>query len=240
MYSNTQSTSLAAFHASRLTPSTFLIKEYDDIYSEQPHIYAKVIPAANTILLIDTGCGGASNNPKVNVKSLRHFIESFKIEDNDGLPLNDGGAMDYVVVLTHCHYDHILGVEDFKDSLILASGYSPSFLDQAVFSEHSLCNTLGIRTPQYSPTLVPHQYSITSSNIDRIPLGVTILHTPGHTPDEVALYDEAEMMLYVGDSLYEYEPIIFSEGRIDRNLVLIGGLFNLFRGRKECGFADLN
>lgn len=44
---------------------------------------------------------------------------------------------------------------------------------------------------------------------------MTILHTPGHTPDEVAVYDEAEMMLYVGDSLYEYEPIIFpSEGSI--------------------------
>jgi hypothetical protein len=44
---------------------------------------------------------------------------------------------------------------------------------------------------------------------------VTIFHTPGHTPDEIALYDHAEMMLYVGDSLYEYEPIIFpSEGSI--------------------------
>ena len=81
--------------------------------------------------------------------------------------------------------------------------------------EHSLCNALGIHTPQYSPTLVPHQYAITSSTIGRIPLGVSILHTPGHTPDEVALYDEAEMMLYVGDSLYEYEPIIFPrEGSI--------------------------
>jgi glyoxylase-like metal-dependent hydrolase (beta-lactamase superfamily II) len=44
---------------------------------------------------------------------------------------------------------------------------------------------------------------------------VTVFHTPGHTPDEIALYDHAEMMLYVGDSLYEYEPIIFpSEGSI--------------------------
>lgn len=44
---------------------------------------------------------------------------------------------------------------------------------------------------------------------------MTILHTPGHTPDEIALYDEAEKMLYVGDSLYEWEPIIFpKEGSI--------------------------
>ena len=107
LYSNTQATSIAAFHASRLTGSTFLIKEYNDIYSERPHIYAKIIQAANTILIIDTGCGGATNDAKVKVKSLRQFIESFKIEDNHGLPLSNGGTMDYVVVLTHCHYDHI-------------------------------------------------------------------------------------------------------------------------------------
>lgn len=46
-------------------------------------------------------------------------------------------------------------------------------------------------------------------------LNITILHTPGHTPDELAIYDANEMMLYVGDSLYEYEPIIFpNEGSL--------------------------
>lgn len=34
-------------------------------------------------------------------------------------------------------------------------------------------------------------------------LGITILHTPGHTPDELAWYDHDEMFLYVGDSFYE-------------------------------------
>jgi hypothetical protein len=34
-------------------------------------------------------------------------------------------------------------------------------------------------------------------------LGVTILHTPGHTPDQLAWYDRGEMHLYVGDSFYE-------------------------------------
>lgn len=46
-------------------------------------------------------------------------------------------------------------------------------------------------------------------------LGVTVLHTPGHTPDELALYDADEKMLYVGDTLYEHEHIIFpKEGSI--------------------------
>lgn len=44
-------------------------------------------------------------------------------------------------------------------------------------------------------------------------LGLTIYHTPGHTPDELALWDAEERVLFVGDSLYEWAPIIFpSEG----------------------------
>jgi len=97
----------AAFQATRLTSSAFLIKEYNDIYSEQPHIYAKSVSSANTMLIIDTGCGGATNDPDITIKSLREFIETTKVEDNNGLPLNEGGSMDYIVALTHCHYDHI-------------------------------------------------------------------------------------------------------------------------------------
>jgi len=204
----------AAFQASRLTSSTFLIKEYDDIYSEHPHIYAKIVPSANTILVVDTGCGGASNDTHIVIKSLRDFIETVKVDDNNGTPLNEDGRMDYVVALTHCHYDHILGVEDFNDSPILASAHSPSFLERSDMPEHSLCSALGIKTPKFTPTLVPHMHDIVSSKSKKS-LGVKILHTPGHTPDEIALYDEAEMMLYVGDSLYEWEPIIFpKEGSI--------------------------
>ncbi|KAF9476687.1 Metallo-hydrolase/oxidoreductase [Pholiota conissans] len=223
LYSSSQSTDnvivkppKAAFHASRLTPSTFLIKEYDDIYSEHPHIYAKVVHAANTILVIDTGCGGASNDTEITITSLKEFIDNVGVDDNNGHPLNEGGKIGYVVALTHCHYDHILGVEDFssKSWPILASGHSPSFVSKEQLPESSLCKPMGIEMPIYTPTLVADRHRITAPGFSK-ELGVTILHTPGHTPDEIALFDEAEMMLYVGDSLYEHEHIIFpSQGSI--------------------------
>lgn len=97
----------AAFHATRLTSSTFLVKEYNDIYSEHPHIYAKVVPVANTILVIDTGCGGASYDSEIQIKNLREYIETVGLAENNGEPLNPKGAYKYVVVTTHCHYDHI-------------------------------------------------------------------------------------------------------------------------------------
>lgn len=63
--------------------------------------------------------------------------------------------------------------------------------------------------PDYTPILVYNNYPIKSPAPASQPLGVRIFHTPGHTPDEIALFDDNENMLYVGDTLYEWEPIIF-------------------------------
>lgn len=97
----------AAFKATRLTPSTFVIEEYADIYDEHPLIYAKLCSEINTIVIVDTGCGGATNDQDVNLTSLRAFIETVPVADNGHQPLNEGGKMEYIVVLSHCHYDHI-------------------------------------------------------------------------------------------------------------------------------------
>ena len=43
-----------------------------------------------------------------------------------------------------------------------------------------------------------------AESVDKpIDLGIIILHTPGHTPDELAWYDREERYLYVGDTFYE-------------------------------------
>ena len=100
-------TTKAAFKARVLAPSTFVLTEYSDIYGEQPLIYVKCFQAAGTVLILDTGCGGATADPKIGLRSLREYIETVPLAENDGKPLNEGAGMRYVVVLSHCHYDHI-------------------------------------------------------------------------------------------------------------------------------------
>ncbi|KAL5526949.1 hypothetical protein ACEPAF_8676 [Sanghuangporus sanghuang] len=195
----------AAFTASKLTSTVFKIVEYDDIYSEHPFIYAKVL--SDVIILIDSGCGGASNDSTIDVKSLREFVETWSVADNDGQPLNKNGARKYVVVCTHCHYDHILALEQFsEDSQILASSHCPSFLAPKNLPQNTQCKRLKIPVPKYTPTLVDHESLIIFNGKNT---GLQILHTPGHTPDELALWDAKERMLYVGDTVYEWEPILF-------------------------------
>ncbi|EMD34135.1 hypothetical protein CERSUDRAFT_117629 [Gelatoporia subvermispora B] len=205
----------SAFTARRLTPTTFLIVEVNDIFNEHPFIYAKIFAEAKEILLVDTGCGGMSRDPTVEITSLREFLETVDVPDNGGRPLNVGGQMGYAVVLSHCHYDHILGVEQFAvDSPIYESAHLPSFVSSQNLPKNSHCKALGVRTPSFEPTLVPHRSRLVFFAPD-FSTNVVLLHTPGHTPDEVALWDTDENMLYVGDTLYEFEPIIFpAEGDI--------------------------
>lgn len=104
-----------------------------------------------------------------------------------------------------------MGIEQFaKDSRVLVSGHVPDFTSPSNLPEHSLCTMLNIDVPKYIPTYVPHMHAIEHDHGQ-----IHVLHTPGHTPDELALWDESERMLYVGDSLYEWTSIIFpNEGSI--------------------------
>ena len=130
---------------------------------------------------------------------------------------------------------------------MLASGYDPTFVAPANLPEHSLCESLiGIRMPSYTPSLRAHGEQILSENGVR--MGVVLLHTPGHTPDELALWDEEEAMLYVGDTLYEWEHIVFpKEGSIVHWLDTVDALMRLVQSSKSpeevkinCGHVTAN
>ncbi|KFY90412.1 hypothetical protein V500_05182 [Pseudogymnoascus sp. VKM F-4518 (FW-2643)] len=199
------------FTTSRLNGTTFQIVE-DDKWAEMPIIYAKVYPS--TIVLLDTGCGGAARDPRVELKSLRIFLETFPVADNGNSPLNLGAERSYLVICTHCHYDHIGGIAQFtrtRGCTIWASANDKNFLSPIRLPKSSLCDFVGMETPEYTVTnwCNDGERVVDNSGLD---LGLTIYQTPGHTPDEVAIWDKEERYLFVGDSMYKYEPIIFPLG----------------------------
>ncbi|KAI3398909.1 hypothetical protein diail_8232 [Diaporthe ilicicola] len=195
------------FTCTRLNSSTFRIVEADK-YDELPFIYVKVYDSV--IVLIDTGCGGAAKDPGVELTSLRDFIETYPLEDSHGKPLNPGGSRSYAVICTHCHYDHIGAVAQFTDtprSSIWASAYDKGFIEDDLPTS-SLCRFVGMETPNYTVTnWAANAQRVAFGSKD---LGLTIYQTPGHTPDELAVWDQQERVLYVGDTLYEWAPILFS------------------------------
>ncbi|KAL6717864.1 hypothetical protein ACLMJK_003949 [Lecanora helva] len=193
------------FLCTRVNGSTFVIHERDK-FEEHPFIYVKLYNDAPYIVLSDTGCGGGSQKHAYS-RNLREFIETCPITANEGRPLNsrteDKGILKkYVIICTHCHYDHILGLEHFQDASpqIVASWEGKSFVEKDL-PEHSLCKSLDAPTPQYTVTHWARDNSWLF--VDGTPLHLQIIHTPGHTPDELAWYDRQERHLYVGDSFCE-------------------------------------
>ncbi|KZM26364.1 hydrolase [Ascochyta rabiei] len=183
---------------------------------EYPHIYVKkhteTLPdgqRASVLIVNDTGCGTSTRNHTTTTSqdwNIRTFIDHHLNPNRDDIL--------YLVILSHCHYDHILGLEPLLHSpqrrniAILSSSHDPAFLHpRSNLEQHSLCASMNLRCPVYRTSLwaahdqhltIPHPHLPTPLH-----LPLTTLHIPGHTPDSLAWYDAAERALYVGDALYE-------------------------------------
>ena len=247
---NTKSSALPSapatcFTCTRLNSTTFLIIEADN-YGEWPFIYAKIYTTPPLLVLSDVGCGTMSCATSVAQTSLRQYLESYPTPSNHGQPLNAQKAP-YLIICTHCHYDHIGGIEQFTDdasTAILASFDGKEFVENDL-PTHSLCRFLNIPTPQYTITQWAHdRESLHHPAHQKKLLGLQILSTPGHTPDELAWYDEQERWLFVGDTFYERFnadlkaeiPIIFpTEGNWVEVIASLEKMLDFVRGKNaEC------
>jgi glyoxylase-like metal-dependent hydrolase (beta-lactamase superfamily II) len=124
-----------------------------------------------------------------------------------------------------------VGIEDFAHGpTIIASAHDPAFLDPAVRPENSLYSYMGIRTPNTLQHCSAHDHEPHTSNTE-LPLGWMILHTPRHTPDEIAIWNTNERMLYIGDTIYEHAAIlIMSQGSLADWWTSVESLIQLVSG----------
>lgn len=143
---------------------------------------------------------------------------------NGDKPLNPSGELQYYVICTHCHFDHIGGISQFLEggtTEIIASAAGRHFVESDL-ETHGEFKWLDIPAPYYQVTLWAESFERLKWPVwdgdgprpFQTDIGISILHTPGHTPDELAWYDHDEMHLSCGDSFYEEGqdgmPIIFT------------------------------
>lgn len=98
------------------------------------------------------------------------------------------------ILLTHGHFDHMLAAEPLQQQSgapVYVHGEDAAMLSDAALSAYH----------QWVSRL-PQPKNIISTEYPENILGFRVLHTPGHTPGSVCLYNEAEKVIFTGDTLF--------------------------------------
>lgn len=180
------------FTIERIDEKTFAISEYE--HWEQVHSY--LIIGDERAILLDTGLGVA------NIKETISELTALPVE----------------VMTTHVHWDHIGGHSEFDK--IRAHSLERSWLED----KFPLPLDVVRKNLMSGNCKFPERFNIDTYKLpnvkevetlqdgDIISLGgrtIRVLHTPGHSPGHICLYEEETGYLFSGDLIYKGKLDIF-------------------------------
>jgi glyoxylase-like metal-dependent hydrolase (beta-lactamase superfamily II) len=175
----------AWFEVYKVAPAVFAV--YEPHQSEETIGY--LIVGRQRALLFDTGMGIS------NVKSVTEQLTQLPI----------------VVLNSHTHDDHVGGNWQFDTVYGMDTDFTRKNAQgsraaaQEEIGPGQICGTLPKGFDRAAYATRPWKITKFMHDGDRIDLGgrsLTIIATPGHTPDAISLFDAANGLLFTGDTYY--------------------------------------
>ncbi|MFQ5975308.1 MAG: MBL fold metallo-hydrolase [Candidatus Hydrothermarchaeales archaeon] len=124
-----------------------------------------------------------------------------------------------IIINTHAHVDHVGGNDFFNNASVYCHEFEEEEMKSGTF--YGTSQFLG----QASPKRVDHLLK----NGDKIDLGETkleVVHTPGHSPGCICLYEKDQRYLFSGDTL-------FTDGNVGRTDLIGGSMEDLVASLKK-------
>jgi glyoxylase-like metal-dependent hydrolase (beta-lactamase superfamily II) len=172
------------FTAKKINNKIFLIEEKK--YREHANLY--LIKGKTFDLLIDTGLG---------VCDLKKYLSPI--------------STNLKVVNTHTHFDHMGGNFVFDEIAV-------HVYDKKILEHPTVLNTVSYLIKEKDFIKKPYKkfkasnFKVKPSKITRVLLNndtidlggmkLEIIHTPGHTPGSICLFDKKNKILFTGDTVY--------------------------------------
>ena len=104
-----------------------------------------------------------------------------------------------LIVLTHCHYDHIAAVPEIVAATRAKVAMHEDDLACLKSDRISGQAMSGRQSPAFRVDITLHDGDV----IDLGDVKLKVIHTPGHTPGSICLYDEASRVMFTGDTVFE-------------------------------------
>jgi len=119
------------------------------------------------------------------------------------------GASPKYLVVTHSHWDHVLGPEYFPDVPVVQQQESVGVLaEHHARIEHQVTEWERQAGVQRDMPFLMHEPDQTFADRLELQLGdrtIELLHTPGHAPEQLVVYDPNEAVLWAADMLSDIE-----------------------------------
>jgi glyoxylase-like metal-dependent hydrolase (beta-lactamase superfamily II) len=119
------------------------------------------------------------------------------------------GASPVGIVLTHSHWDHVLGPEYFPGVSVIQQQESLAVLAEfGTHIEHQVTEWERQSDVQRDMPFLMPQPDETFTDKFELTLGdrpIELLHAPGHAPEQLVVYDRAEATLWAADMLSDIE-----------------------------------
>ena len=115
------------------------------------------------------------------------------------------------VLASHLHFDHLAGIAAFPSVAMIDLPQTRADVRDGVFTPGRY-EYMGFIDRLQTPSVRVTEWLAPDSTLDLGGRPLTVLHTPGHTPNSVSLFDAQRHQLFAGDYIYPTTLYAFLPG----------------------------